>query len=55
MAKFKHDYRCSQVVQNGEGFLALIKGNEIVGRFTTHADVQAAYRAAVKAAKAART
>lgn len=47
MSKSKHGYRVSQVVTNGEGFIALIKGNEIVGRFANWTEARAAYRAAV--------
>jgi hypothetical protein len=40
----KHGYRIAQIVQDNQGWIALICGEVVVARFTNWTDAKAAYR-----------
>lgn len=44
----KHGYRICQIVQDAQGWIALVRGPEVIARFTNWTDAKAAYRAAVR-------
>ena len=48
MRKAKHDYRISQILQDNQGFIALIRGAQVVARFSNWDDAKKAYRTAVR-------
>lgn len=43
----KAKYRICQIVQDAQGWIALIRGDTVVARFSNWTDAKAAYRAAV--------
>lgn len=42
-----HGYSVCQIVQDAQGWIALIRHGEVVARFSSHKEARAAYRAAV--------
>jgi len=47
MRKAKHGYRISQILQDNQGWIALIRSNQVVARFSSWEAARKAYRAAV--------
>lgn len=43
-----HGYRISQITQDGQGWIALIRHKEVVARFTNWVAAKAVYQLAVK-------